>query len=214
MTIKRKIHNILYPKLGKIMMLHSINSPEFIQSLVHRVQGEGYEIVSIDGAVERMKTKCRKKFACFTFDDGFLNTFTIVFPVMAKENVPFCVYMTRDFYRGKSQPVWDTSAMMMNAEQLKEMSANPLCTVGVHTCSHPHLSELHAEDQRKELLDCKIDLEVLLGKRIKHMAYPHGSYNDDTLMIVSELGFETAVTTSGRYVRGDTKLLELDRIFV
>ncbi len=46
------------------------------------------------------------------------------------------------------------------------------------------------------------------------MAYPHGSYNDDTLMIVSELGFETAVTTSGRYVRGDTKLLELDRIFV
>ena len=214
MDIKRKIHNFLHPKLGKILMLHSVESLEFVESLVRQVKKDGYEPVSLDEAVERLKTGSKKRFACFTFDDGYLDTFSIAYPVLVKFNVPFCIYMTRDFYRGISQPVWDASAIMMNAEQLKEISANSLCTIGVHTCSHPHLSMLDAEEQRYEIAECKNDLESLLGKKIIHMAYPHGDYSATTVQIVSELGFVTAVTTSGRHVRDDSKLLELDRVFI
>ena len=214
MDIGRKIHNFLHPKLGKILMLHSVSSPAFVESLVNQCRGEGFEIVSIDEAVTRLKSGCRKRFACFTFDDGYLDTFTIAYPTLVKLNVPFCVYMTRDFYHGTSRPLWDDTAKMMSAKQLKEMSENPLCTIGVHTCTHPHLSQLGFEAQRKEIAECKRDLENLLGKEIRHMAYPHGDYNDETVKIVSELGFETAMTTSGRHVRNDSKLLELDRVFV
>lgn len=194
-------------------MIHSVNSPEFIKLLVRQCQMDGYEVVGIDEVMKRIINPS-KKFVCFTFDDGYLDTYTIAYPTLTKLNVPYCVYMTRDFYRGKAQPIWDSSALMMSAEQLKEMSENPLCTVGVHTCSHPHLGKLGVEEQRYEILECKNDLESLLGLTIWHMAYPHGDYNEETLNIVSELGFKTAVTTSGRYVRDDSKPFELDRVFV
>ena len=210
--IARKLHNLLHPKLGKILMLHSINSPEYLESLVEQCRRDGYEAVSLDVAVERLRNR-GKRFACFTFDDGYLDTFTIAYPTMVKLGIPFCVYMTRDFYRGAAQPAWDLTAQMMNIEQMQEMSGNPLCTIGVHTCSHPHLSTLTADDQRHEIAECKADLEKLLGREVRHLAYPHGDYNQTTVEIVSELGFTTAVTTSGRHVRSDSKLLELDRMF-
>lgn len=210
--IARKLHNLLHPKLGKILMLHSINSPEYLGSLVKQCRRDGYEPVSLDEAVERQRNR-GKRFACFTFDDGYLDTFTIAYPTMVKLGIPFSVYMTRDFYCGAAQPAWDLTAQMMNIEQMQEMSGNPLCTIGVHTCSHPHLSTLTADDQRREIAECKADLEKLLGREVRHLAYPHGDYNQTTVEIVSELGFITAVTTSGRHVRSDSKLLELDRVF-
>ena len=212
--IIRKIHNLLYPKLGKILMLHSVNSPKLLESLVSQCREEGYEPVCLDEAVRRFQKHDKRKYACFTFDDGYFDTYSIAYPTLEKMGVPFCVYMTRDFYRGVSQPVWDASAKMMNVEQLKKISESQLCTIGVHTCTHPHLSVLTPEQQHCEIVDCKSDLEDLLGRRISHLAYPHGDYNQVTVKIVTELGFATAVTTSGRHVRRDSKLLELDRVFV
>lgn len=212
MRITRKIHNLFHPKLGRIYMLHSIGTETYLESLMGQCRRDGFEPVSLDEAVERLRNR-GKKFACFTFDDGYLDTYTLAYPILERLNVPFCVYMTRDFYRGTTQPAWDTGSQMMNAEQMKEMSKSPLCTIGVHTCSHPHLSRLTPEEQRREIADCKSDLENLLGKEVLHLAYPHGDYNQTTVEIASELGFVTAVTTSGRHVRSDSPLLELDRIF-
>ena len=93
-----------------------------------------------------------------------------------------------------------------------EMSHDPLCTIGVHTCTHPRLTTLSAEEQRREIKECKDDLEQLLGGEMNHLAYPHGDYNQTTVEIATELGFKTAVTTSGRYVRDDSRLMELDRL--
>lgn len=212
--ITRKIHNLLHPKLGKILMLHSVSSSDLLESLVSQCRDEGYEMVCLDEAAIRLQKHDKRKFVCFTFDDGYFDTYSIAYPTLDKMDVPFCVYMTRDFYRGVSQPAWDASAKMMDVEQLKKMSESRLCTIGVHTCTHPHLSTLNAVQQRREIADCKSDLENLLGKGIRHLAYPHGDYNQTTLKIVADLEFVTAVTTSGRHVRRDSKLLELDRVFV
>lgn len=213
MKFSRKIHNLLYPKLGKILMLHSVSSSGYLESLVQQCDKDGFEPVSLDEAVERMRKRGGRRFACFTFDDGYLDTYTIAFPTLVALNVPFCVYMTKDFYRGTSKPIWDPSAQMMDVGQLREMSRSPWCTIGVHTCSHPRLSTLDMNAQRQEIAGCKADLEDLLGREISHMAYPHGDYNQDTVKLVAELGFVTAVTTSGRHVRRDSQLLELDRVF-
>ena len=210
--ITSKIHNLLHPKLGKVYMLHSVSSASYLELLVEHCRELGFEPVSINEAVQQMRNH-GKKFACFTFDDGYLNTYTIAQPMLVRLNVPFCVYMTRDFYQGIARPSWDASAQMMNKEQLKEMSKSPLCTIGVHTCSHPHLSRLTPDEQRKEIAECKTDLEGLIGEEVQHLAYPHGDYNQTTVEIASALGFITAVTTSGRHVRSTSKLLELDRVF-
>ena len=151
-------------------------------------------------------------FVCITFDDGYLDTCTLAYPVLKERQIPFCVYMTSEFYQGKKKPHWNPEVKMMGDEQLVALASDTLCTIGVHTCSHPHLSRLTVGEQRQEIADCKTDLERLIGYPVKHLAYPYGDYNKDTLKMVREMGFETATTTSGCPVRGDTHLLELDRV--
>lgn len=235
MTIARRIHNLLHPKLGCIVMLHRVCeetnnhelrttnslmiSPFGLEELVAGYRQRGWRFVTIDEVFDIVSDfqfsifNFRfSPFVCFTFDDGYFDTYTTAYPVLKRLGVPFCVYMTRDFYRGTVRPQWDSEAKMMNVEQMLELSCDPLCTIGVHTCSHPRLSTLTEEGQRREIKECKDDLEQLLGRNVKHLAYPHGDYNATTVQIATEMGFKTAVTTSGRFVRDDSQPMELDRV--
>ena len=226
MSIARKIHNFLHPAIGQVVMLHRIVESIGSQSEASRLEltvdffaktlddlcTRGVDFIGIDSVAQRIKTKHGHSFVCLTFDDGYLDTYTHAYPMLKERQIPFCVYLTRDFYRGISKPQWNPDVEMMEVEQVFALASNPLCTIGVHTCTHPRLSTLDMNAQRQEIAGCKADLEDLLGREISHMAYPHGDYNQDTVKLVAELGFVTAVTTSGRHVRGDSKLLELDRI--
>lgn len=226
MGLARKIHNLLHPKLGKILMLHRVvdqmgSQPEapslevtvdFFTRSLDALLEQRVDFIAIDQVAERLRQKKQKPFVCFTFDDGYLDTYSKAYPILKERQIPFCVYMTRDFYRGDAKPHWNPDAEMMGVDHLLALGADPLCTIGVHTCSHPHLSDLSEEEQRHEIEGCKADLEQLLGRPIRHLAYPYGYYNSETLQIVRQLGFATAVTTSGRNVRNDTQILELDRI--
>ena len=236
MTIARRIHNLLHPKLGCIVMLHRVReksnnheplatnsltiTPAALEELINGYQIKGWRFVSMDDVVGKIPLRSTfgapnsqsTPFVSLTFDDGFLDTYTTAYPLLKQLKVPFCVYMTSDFYRGTARPQWDRDAKMINIEQLLEMSSDPLCTIGAHTCSHPRLSGLTKEEQWREIKECKKDLEQVLGKEVRHLAYPHGDYNQTTVDIVTELGFKTAVTTSGRFVRSDSRLMELDRL--
>ena len=222
LRIMRKLHNLMHPERGCVLMLHCVAArPEdnylvitvdYLEKTIHSYFQQGYEAVSIDEVGRRIANHEKKRFVCFTFDDGYLDVLTLAYPLLKAWQIPFCVYMTRDFYRGTAKPHWNPEAPMMGVEQLLELSADPLCAIGAHTCSHPHLSQLSSDEQRREITESKADLEQLLGKPILHIAYPYGDYNQETLRIVRDLGFETAVTTSGRRVRNDSKLLELDRV--
>lgn len=187
-------------------------TPAALEELITNYREKGWRFVSMDEVSEEMSNSKPSTFISLTFDDGYLDTYTTAYPLLKQLHVPFCVYMTRDFYRGTARPQWDSEAKMMDIEQMMELSRDPLCTIGVHTCSHPRLGSLTVEEQHKELKESKADLEQLLGKEVRHLAYPHGDYNQDTVLIATELGFDTAVTTSGRYLRNDSRLMELDRI--
>lgn len=221
-TIMRKWHNLTHPVLGYVMMLHRVSedhddnrlvvTTNYLEKAVDQFLQKGYDFISIKEVSEHVANRYKKRFVCLTFDDGYLDTFVLAYPILKEKQVPFCLYATTDYYRGKKHPSWSGDIPMMTTEHLRQLATDPLCTIGVHTCSHPHLSELPVDEQRRELTDCKDDLEQLLGREVKHMAYPYGDYDKNTVQLARQLGFLTATTTSGRPVRTDTKLLELDRV--
>lgn len=226
MGLARKVHNLFHPALGQVLMLHrvvehigpqpeaprlEVTAPFFARALDVLLE-QGADFIAMDQVADRLQSKKHKPFVCITFDDGYLDTYSLASPILKEHHIPFCVYMTRNFYRGTAKPHWNPEAEMMDVSKLKELGSDPLCTIGVHTCSHPHLGSLPFEEQRREIEECKTDLEHLLGRPVRHLAYPYGDYNQETLQIVRQLGFATAVTTSGRSARNDAKLLELDRV--
>ena len=66
--------------------------------------------------------------------------------------------------------------------------------------------------KRFEIAESKKTLETLLGHEVRHFSFPHGAYNDDTLVICQEIGLTTAVRSWGGVVRRGFDNMPVNRI--
>jgi peptidoglycan/xylan/chitin deacetylase (PgdA/CDA1 family) len=89
--------------------------------------------------------------------------------------------------------------LCMSWQEIAELAADPLCTIGAHTVNHKMLMKIADDaDVRAEMEMSRTVLEAALGKRPEHLAYPVGdptSAGPREFRIAAELGFKTAVTT-------------------
>jgi peptidoglycan/xylan/chitin deacetylase (PgdA/CDA1 family) len=104
--------------------------------------------------------------------------------------------------------------LMMTPRQLKQIDKAGF-DIGAHTHSHPILSVLEVEEQRREILLSKQLLEQWLGKEVINFAYPNGIWQKDldqqTVDVVEELGFKSAVITNWGLSSADTSRYLLPR---
>ncbi|MES2606238.1 MAG: polysaccharide deacetylase family protein, partial [Pseudomonadota bacterium] len=68
-------------------------------------------------------------------------------------------------------------------------------TVGSHTRSHTMLVNESWDTMLDEIKSSRTELETRLGRKIKHFAYPDGSFNADALNAVAVSGYRYAYTT-------------------
>lgn len=252
--LRRKLHNLTHPMLGRILMLHRVVehrsddpaqrelevTPEFLEQTILDYRQKGYTFISIDELSSLLTTHytlSTKKNICLTFDDGYQDNYDIAYPMLKRLEVPFAVYVTTGFIDNRL-PMWwyrcerreQCQTCLSNAEvqqrersypgerlgisseSLKILDADPLCTLGAHTVSHPRLDTLSLDDQQKEITQSRQELEALLGHPVHHFSYPHGAYNTDTLTIVKQQSFRTALCAWGGTVRRGANPLTLPRI--
>lgn len=87
--------------------------------------------------------------------------------------------------------------MMLNWQQIRELSSDPLVTFGAHSVNHYCLANLSESEARYEIFESKKKLESHINREVKHFAYPFGGKGEAgarEFKIVKELGFQTAVT--------------------
>ena len=97
--------------------------------------------------------------------------------------------------------------LMMTTDQVRSLRAGGM-VVGGHTCSHPILALLPADEAEREIRDNKTRLEAILGEPINLFAYPNGGPGKDYLgehaRVVQRAGYKAAFTTGwGVSRRGD-----------
>ncbi|MGB5136645.1 MAG: polysaccharide deacetylase family protein [Prochlorococcaceae cyanobacterium] len=102
----------------------------------------------------------------------------------------------------------------MSSQELIDISANPLVSIGGHTVNHPILATLDPAHQTAEILGNKTYLESLLGIPVDTFAYPHGSVTDQALAALKNGGFVAACTTRERAVTVGCSHLKLPRLTV
>jgi peptidoglycan/xylan/chitin deacetylase (PgdA/CDA1 family)/glycosyltransferase involved in cell wall biosynthesis len=102
----------------------------------------------------------------------------------------------------------------MTEDELVQLAALPGHAIGAHTVHHLSLPHQSPEVQSREVIDCKVQLERLLKKRVTTFAYPFGEYSRKTLDIVRAGGFEVAVTVEASAVGVGTERLLLPRFEV
>ena len=89
-------------------------------------------------------------------------------------------------------------AEMMTWDEVRELAADPLCTIGAHTINHYAVAKLDRDRALTEMREGARIIEAELGAAPRHFAYPYGdvtSAGARDFEIAAQLGFKTAVTT-------------------
>lgn len=181
--------------------------PAQLEAELAYFQRTGYTTITLDELTAALRDQAAlpAKPLILTFDDGYVDFYTAAYPLLKRYNAKATIYIITGRVGKPGYLTWD---------ELRELAASPLITIGAHTRTHPQLAKKSAARVRDELDGCKADLESHLGLIVRHLAYPSGSYNKDTLKQAEASGYVTAVTVHfGTRERAD-KLLELPRVFV
>lgn len=104
-------------------------------------------------------------------------------------------------------------AEKMSVEMLKKIVSDGFA-LGGHTVHHPALGLQSYPVQQNEIVSCKSELEELLGKPVRSLAYPHGHFNDDTIKITKEAGYVLACTTEEGTLTQHANPFSLPRVWV
>lgn len=116
-------------------------------------------------------------------------------------------------------PLREIRRAAMSWSEIREVSSEPLASIGAHTMSHPVLATLDEATAFEEISEGKRRLELELGMPIPHFAYPYGGpgeIGEREITLAGRAGFELAVTTYSSNVQTQhlAHLLCLPRIAV
>ena len=117
-----------------------------------------------------------------------------------------CLKKTTDFEPEKPYP--DRQALNITEMQAMAESVD----FQPHTQFHPVLPRCTETECRREVLESKTDLEVLLGIECSHFSYPNGDYTQREVKIVKSGGFRSARTTDIGWNTAETPLYRLKAI--
>jgi peptidoglycan/xylan/chitin deacetylase (PgdA/CDA1 family) len=118
-------HHLLRPIFGgagAIFMLHHVRprretpfqpnhhleiTPDFLRSVLTHLREAKIDIVTIDEMHRRVSEgNFSRRFACFTFDDGYRDNRDFALPMMREFDAPLTVYVTSDFAQGTGRLWW------------------------------------------------------------------------------------------------------------
>jgi peptidoglycan/xylan/chitin deacetylase (PgdA/CDA1 family) len=105
----------------------------------------------------------------------------------------------------------------LTPEDLRQLAASDIVTIGAHTVDHVRLRDRPAREQQDTISGSKYELEQSIGRTVSHFAYPFGrsgDFDDRSVEAVRLAAFDTACTTIPGTARSTTDPYRLPRRLV
>ena len=166
------------------LMYHSINETPFtsltglfvrpadFEDQLATLNALGYEYLFADEF-----THTENPSIMLTFDDGYEDNYTEMFPILKKYNAKATIFMV-------------TSAIdhpgYLSSEQIKEMADSGLVRFASHTHNHYSLTSLSESALRYQFEHSKQILKELTGYEMDAICYPGGSVSDYVKQIAED----------------------------
>ncbi len=130
-----------------------------------------------------------------TFDDGYLDNYTELYPLLQKHNVKATIFVITS--------AMGVSQRSMTPAQVKELSDSGLVSIQSHTVSHRELSSLDYDQQLAEIRDSKLEVTRMTGREPHVLCYPSGERNETTQELTSQYYNFGIDMNGGLYTTGD-----------
>lgn len=115
-----------------------------------------------------------------TFDDGYLDFYTTVYPLLQRWQLPATLFVTTGFVEERvAYPMVSYPHLAVEPvtwAMLAEMAASGLVTLGAHTHTHPDLTTVSATQVEEELAKPVALFQQRLGLTPKHFCYPRACW--------------------------------------
>ncbi len=142
-----------------------------------------------------------------TFDDGYEDFYTHVFPLLTALTMPATMFVTTGFVEDRIPCVLSTKHATKVApvtwDMLREMHGSGLVTIGAHTHTHAELPNLSEQRVTEEMMRPLELFQKNVGIDAEHFAYPRGRFDSACEAIVrrhyasAATGGWTNVTSAG-----------------
>lgn len=140
-----------------------------------------------------------------TFDDGHVDNYKNVFPILQKYNLKATMFVITDNV--------NLYPNYMTWQQAQEMQASGLVDIESHTLSNKDFTKISSRDKLwDQIYGSKQAIEWYLKKPAKFIAYPGGKYTLEAEEICKEVGYRAGFTVNYGLARKEPKNYVLDRI--
>lgn len=186
-----------------------IVSPAVFESHLQVLEENGYYTLTPEEAYKVLTENVLpqdKKVVWLTFDDSIWDFYSYAYPLLVKYHMKATNNVITGFTENGIEGY-------LTLDQMKEMQANGMSFQG-HTVNHPDLEVSSTDDQMSELIQSKNYLDSQLNQETIAVAYPSGSYSQDTLNISEQAGYKLGLTTNNGLASLADGLLSLNRVRV
>lgn len=180
--------------------------PDIFQQHIEYLVTNDYNTISLydlDDALEN-GTQLPPNPVILTFDDGYSDAYSEVFPVLQANNMTGTFFIITQFAD-------DNLAGYMTWEQINEMALAGMSMEG-HTKTHPTLNERDFDFLVFQVMGSLESLAVHSGSIPRMFSYPVGRYDANTLQFMASTPVERAVTTQVGTLHTTDNRFELDRM--
>ena len=180
---------LIYHKINDIDQDELTLTVEQFDAQMKFLVDDGYTIITPDELLDAWdnKTPLPKKPAVVTFDDGHIEMYKNVFPILQKYNIKATIFVVTDYVNlYPNYLTWD---------QAREMQNSGLVDIESHTLNHRILTKIRSRDKLwDQLYSSKQAIEWHLKKPAPYIAYPGGQFDKDVEMLSKEVGYRAGFT--------------------
>jgi peptidoglycan/xylan/chitin deacetylase (PgdA/CDA1 family) len=179
-------------------------TPENFAAQLDWLASEGYTTLRMDEALACLRGAggCPPKPVALTFDDGYMDAYVAVLPLLRQRGMVGTFYIVGGFV---GQPGY------MGTDELRALHAAGM-ELGAHSMRHLDLTTLGRDEALREIVGSKDVVEAVIGAPITSFCYPAGRFGTEVRALVEQAGFIGAVTTAATGDFGDALLLPRLRV--
>ncbi len=165
---------LMYHKVAKLETDFLTVSEEQLKMQLHWLKNR-YNFITLHQLTNFIKKNepLPEKPLLITFDDGYLNNYTIAYPIFKALKIPFSIFLVGDFV-GKKLMHDNQVQEFLNTSQLIEMQ--DFVTYGYHSEKHLSLMDLEPKHWEAEVQKCLASFNGISIPVEPVWAYTYGAY--------------------------------------
>lgn len=177
-------------------------SPSDMESQIQYLVENGYDTITFE---DWSHLEDFDKPVMLTFDDGYLDNYEELFPILQKYNAKATIFVITTSV--------DRDERTMTAQQAWEMHQSGLVSIQSHTFNHPHLSECDAEELEKQMLWSKLHVARMTGYEPFVVCYPYGDSDPEARAVASEY-YNFGLNMTGGLYTTSADVFQIPRFYV